>query len=52
MLWNVWMMQKHLNLNLMNQKYINNSEIESKLKILENSKFFDSPRTAGETVQH
>ena len=32
-------------------KYINNSEIESKLKILENSKFFDSPRTAGETVQ-
>ena len=32
-------------------KYINNSEIESKLKILETSKFFDSPRTAGETVQ-
>ena len=35
----------------MNQNYIHNSEIESKLKILENSKFFDSPRTAGETVQ-
>ena len=32
-------------------KYINNSEIESKLKILETSKFFDSPRTVGETVQ-
>ena len=32
-------------------KYINNSEIESKLKILETSKFFDSPRTATETVQ-
>ena len=32
-------------------KYINNSEIESKLKILETSKFFNSPRTVGETVQ-
>ena len=32
-------------------KYINNNEIQSKLKILETSKFFDSPRTVGETVQ-
>ena len=32
-------------------KYINNDEIQSKLKILETSKFFDSPRTVGETVQ-
>ena len=31
--------------------YINNNEIESKIKILETSKFFDSPRTVGETVQ-
>ena len=32
-------------------KYIHNNEILSKLKILETSKFFDSPRTVGETVQ-
>ena len=32
-------------------KYINTNEIQSKLKILETSKFFDSPRTVGETVQ-
>ena len=32
-------------------RYINSSEIKSKLKILETSKFFDSPRTASETVQ-
>ena len=32
-------------------KNISNSEIQSKLKILETSKFFDSPRTVGETVQ-
>ena len=32
-------------------KYINSSEIKSKLKILETSKFFDSPRTVSETVQ-
>ena len=32
-------------------KQINNNEIFSKLKILETSKFFDSPRTVGETVQ-
>ena len=33
------------------QKYIQSSEILSKLKILETSKFFDSPRSVGETVQ-
>jgi hypothetical protein len=32
-------------------KYISNNEIQSKLKILETSKFFDSPRTVSETVQ-
>jgi len=32
-------------------KHISNNEIQSKLKILETSKFFDSPRTVGETVQ-
>ena len=32
-------------------KNISNSEIQSKLKILETNKFFDSPRTVGETVQ-
>ena len=32
-------------------KQINNNEIFSKFKILETSKFFDSPRTVGETVQ-
>jgi hypothetical protein len=32
-------------------KSINSNEINSKLKILETSKFFDSPRTVGETVQ-
>jgi hypothetical protein len=32
-------------------KHIDNNEIQSKLKILETSKFFDSPRTVGETVQ-
>ena len=32
-------------------KYINTNEIQSKLKILETSKFFDLPRTVGETVQ-
>ena len=32
-------------------KYIQTSEIKSKLKILETSKFFDLPRTVGETVQ-
>ena len=32
-------------------KYIQSSEILSKLKILETSKFFDSPRSVGETVQ-
>ena len=32
-------------------KHIASTEIESKLKILETSKFFDSPRTATETVQ-
>ena len=31
--------------------HISNNEIQSKLKILETSKFFDSPRTVGETVQ-
>jgi DNA mismatch repair ATPase MutS len=32
-------------------KYITSTEIKSKLKILETSKFFDSPRTVSETVQ-
>ena len=32
-------------------KYITSNEIISKLKILETSKFFDSPRTVTETVQ-
>ena len=32
-------------------KLIQTSEIMSKLKILETSKFFDSPRSVGETVQ-
>ena len=32
-------------------KYITSTEIKSKLKILETSKFFDSPRSVGETVQ-
>ena len=32
-------------------KYIQTNEIVSKLKILETSKFFDSPRSVGETVQ-
>jgi len=32
-------------------KYIESSEILSKLKILETSKFFNSPRSVGETVQ-
>ena len=32
-------------------KHIQSNEILSKLKILETSKFFDSPRTVGETVQ-
>ena len=32
-------------------KYIQTNEIISKLKILETSKFFDSPRSVGETVQ-
>jgi hypothetical protein len=32
-------------------KFISNDEIILKLKILETSKFFDSPRTTGETVQ-
>ena len=32
-------------------KYITSTEIKSKLKILETSKFFDSPRTVNETVQ-
>ena len=32
-------------------KYIASTEIKSKLKILETSKFFDSPRTVNETVQ-
>jgi len=32
-------------------KHIANNEIQSKLKILETSKFFDLPRTVGETVQ-
>ena len=32
-------------------KHISNNEIQSKLKILETSKFFDSPRTVSETVQ-
>ena len=32
-------------------KHIANNEIQSKLKILETSKFFDSPRTVSETVQ-
>ena len=32
-------------------KHITSAEIQSKLKILETSKFFDSPRTASETVQ-
>ena len=32
-------------------KYIQTNEIVSKLKILETSKFFNSPRTVGETVQ-
>ena len=31
--------------------HISNNEIQSKLKILETSKFFDSPRTVSETVQ-
>ena len=32
-------------------KYITSTEIKSKLKILETSNFFDSPRTVSETVQ-
>ena len=32
-------------------KYITSHEIKSKLRILETSKFFDSPRTVTETVQ-
>ena len=32
-------------------KHITSDEIKSKLQILETSKFFDSPRTATETVQ-
>ena len=32
-------------------KYVTSNEIISKLKILETSKFFDSPRTVTETVQ-
>ena len=32
-------------------KYIDNNEIVSKLRILETSKFFNSPRSVGETVQ-
>ena len=32
-------------------KHIANNEIQSKLKILETSKFFDSPRTVSEIVQ-
>ncbi len=32
-------------------KYITSSGIKSKLKILETSRFFDSPRTVSETVQ-
>jgi hypothetical protein len=32
-------------------KHITSDEIKSKLKILETCKFFDSPRTASETVQ-
>ena len=32
-------------------KHISNNEIQLKLKILETSKFFNSPRTVGETVQ-
>ena len=32
-------------------KSIQSSEISSKLKILEASNFFDSPRSVGETVQ-
>ena len=35
----------------MNQNNITSTEIKSKLKILETSKFFDSPRTVSETVQ-
>ena len=31
--------------------YISSNEIKSKLRILETSKFFDSPRTVTETVQ-
>jgi len=32
-------------------KYITSNEIKSKLRILETSRFFDSPRTVTETVQ-
>ena len=32
-------------------KHNSNNEIQAKLKILETSKFFDSPRTVGEIVQ-
>ena len=32
-------------------KYISSNEVKSKLRILETSKFFDSPRTVTETVQ-
>ena len=32
-------------------KYISANEVKSKLRILETSKFFDSPRTVTETVQ-
>lgn len=32
-------------------KFINEKEIKSKLRILETSKFFDSPRTVTETVE-
>ena len=32
-------------------KYITSHEIKSKLRILETSRFFDSPRTVTETVQ-
>ena len=45
------MMQKHMNQNLMNQNTFTSNQIKSKLRILETSKFFESPRTVTEIVQ-
>ena len=45
------MMLKHLNLNLMNQNTLLLMKLNLNLRILETSKFFDSPRTVTETVE-